>query len=124
MRLRRRLAQPPIELFRRSTSILQSRKAWESYEYRLQKAGLPAPLNPIGTSMVQRSEQINSVCCSVTPPDPSLGLNRVETTALGAFDSVYTDDLDSLPGIDQLIWWEVWLRSGQRQTFAALAARL
>jgi hypothetical protein len=45
MRLRRRLAEPPIELSRRGTSILQGRKAWENYEHRLQKAGLPAPLN-------------------------------------------------------------------------------
>ena len=46
MRLRRRLAEPPIELSRRGTSILQGRKAWENYEHRLQKAGLPAPPNP------------------------------------------------------------------------------
>ena len=46
MRLRHRLAEPPIELSRRGTSILQGRKAWENYEHRLQKAGLPAPLNP------------------------------------------------------------------------------
>ena len=46
MRLRHRLAEPPIELSRRGTSILQGRKAWENYENRLQKAGLPAPLNP------------------------------------------------------------------------------
>jgi AcrR family transcriptional regulator len=46
MRLRRRLAEPPIELSRRGTSILQGRKAWENYEHRLQKAGLSAPLNP------------------------------------------------------------------------------
>jgi hypothetical protein len=51
-------------------------------------------------------------------------LNRVETIALGAFDSVYTDDLDALPGIGQFIWWEVWLRFGQRQTFVAAAVRL
>jgi hypothetical protein len=47
MRLRRHLAEPPIELSRRGTSILQGRKDWENYEHRLlQKAGLPAPLNP------------------------------------------------------------------------------
>jgi hypothetical protein len=28
------------------SGILQGRKAWENYEHRLQKAGLPAPLNP------------------------------------------------------------------------------
>jgi hypothetical protein len=51
-------------------------------------------------------------------------LNRVDMIARGAFDSVYTDNLDSLPGIDQTIWWEVWLRSGQRETFVVSAARL
>ena len=68
VRLRRRLAEPPIELSRPGTSILQGPKAWENYEHRSSKRGLPAPLRkPIGTSIVQRSEQPNSVCCSVSP---------------------------------------------------------
>ncbi len=46
LRRRRRLAEPPIELSRRGTSILQARQAWEDYEHRLKKAGLPAPPNP------------------------------------------------------------------------------
>jgi hypothetical protein len=46
LRLRRRLAEPPIELSIRGTSIQQSRQAWEDYERRLKKAGLPAPPNP------------------------------------------------------------------------------
>lgn len=46
LRLRRRLAEPPIELSLRGTSIQQSRQAWEDYESRLQRAGLPIPSNP------------------------------------------------------------------------------
>jgi hypothetical protein len=46
MRRRRRMAEPPIELSRRGTNILQGRKAWENYEHQLQKAGLPASPNP------------------------------------------------------------------------------
>ena len=46
LRLRRCLAEPPIELSLRGTSIQQSRQAWEDYESRLQRAGLPIPSNP------------------------------------------------------------------------------
>ena len=46
LRLRRRLAEPPIEISRRGTSIHQSRQAWADYESRLQRAGLPIPSNP------------------------------------------------------------------------------
>lgn len=46
LRLRRRLAEPPIELSRRGTSILQGQKSWEDYERRLRQAGLPVPSNP------------------------------------------------------------------------------
>ena len=46
MRLRRRLAEPPIEISLRGTSIQQSRQAWTEYESRLRRAGLPIPSNP------------------------------------------------------------------------------
>ena len=49
---------------------------------------------------------------------------RVDTIALGAFESVYTDDLDLLPGVQVSIWWEVWLRSGERPAFNFAAERL
>jgi hypothetical protein len=60
MRLRRRHAEPRIELSRRGTSILQGRKASENYEHRLQKAGLPAPLNPY-PSAPQSFSGVNSL---------------------------------------------------------------
>lgn len=46
LRLRRRLAEPPIEISRRGTSIRQSHQAWEDYEFGLRRAGLPIPPNP------------------------------------------------------------------------------
>ena len=46
MRLRRRLAEPPIELSRSGKSIHQSRQAWADYEASLHRAGLPTPANP------------------------------------------------------------------------------
>ena len=46
LRLRRRLAEPPIELSRSGRSIHQSRQAWADYENRLKRAGLPVPSNP------------------------------------------------------------------------------
>jgi Subtilase family len=51
-------------------------------------------------------------------------ISRVERVALGAFDSVYTDQLDALPPRERPIWWEVWLRSGHRETFQRTATRL
>ena len=49
---------------------------------------------------------------------------RVDTIALGAFDSVYTDDLNSVPVVGSSIWWEIWLRAGERMTFDAITERL
>ncbi len=45
MRLRRRLAETPIEISLRGASIHQSHQAWEDYELRMQRAGLPTSLN-------------------------------------------------------------------------------
>ncbi len=49
---------------------------------------------------------------------------RVDMIALGAFDSVYTDDLNSVPASGLSIWWEVWLRAGERLAFATITDRL
>jgi hypothetical protein len=46
LRRRRRLAEPPIESPKGPMSIHQARRAWEAYERRLQRAGLPIPPNP------------------------------------------------------------------------------
>ena len=49
---------------------------------------------------------------------------RLDQIALGAFDSVFTDGLDGLPELERPVWWEIWLRSGERTAFQAFAARL
>jgi AcrR family transcriptional regulator len=46
LRLRRRLAEPPIQLSVGAMSIKQSRQAWEDYANDLKRAGLPVPPNP------------------------------------------------------------------------------
>jgi hypothetical protein len=46
LRLRRRMAEPPIETSLRGMSICQGRQAWTDYESRMQEAGLPLPANP------------------------------------------------------------------------------
>jgi hypothetical protein len=56
------------------------------------------------------------------PKNESL-VARVDRIVSGAFDSVFTDELDSLPEVTQSIWWEVWLRLGQSPAFAASAER-
>jgi len=45
-RHRRRLAEPPLEAPKGPMSIHQGRQAWDEYARRLQRAGLPVPLNP------------------------------------------------------------------------------
>jgi hypothetical protein len=51
-------------------------------------------------------------------------INRIDAIAYGAFSSVFTDDLLSLPPLDSRIWWEIWLRSGRFDAFSALATEL
>ena len=51
-------------------------------------------------------------------------INRIEAIAYGAFSSVFTDDLTSLPPPDSTRWWEIWLRSGQIDAFSAIATEL
>ncbi len=46
LRLRRRLAEPPIKLQRKGSSTRQGQQAWENYEDQHRKAGLPVPPNP------------------------------------------------------------------------------
>ncbi|MBW4040416.1 MAG: S8 family peptidase, partial [Acidobacteria bacterium] len=48
---------------------------------------------------------------------------RVDQVALGAFDTVFTDDVDEIPEAAQSVWWEVWLRTGERPTFESFTGR-
>jgi hypothetical protein len=49
---------------------------------------------------------------------------RINTIQLSAFRSVYTDDPNILPEPHLPTWWEVWLRHGQYEEFAHVAAQL
>ena len=57
-------------------------------------------------------------------PKNELLVARLDAIALGAFDSVYTDDLNSLPETGAPTWWEIRLRSGERDAFSAVAESL
>jgi hypothetical protein len=46
---------------------------------------------------------------------------RMDMIALGAFNSVFTDEIEDLPGLPASHWWEVWLRIGERESFQASA---
>jgi hypothetical protein len=51
-------------------------------------------------------------------------ITRIESIALSAVRSLFTDDPALLPGAGQQIWWEVWIRQGHAETFDAVAQRL
>lgn len=57
-----------------------------------------------------------------TPKNEAL-IARVDQIAFGAFDSVFTDDLNELPALEQQVWWEVWLRTSERAIFELFAAQ-
>lgn len=44
-------------------------------------------------------------------------LARVDTIALAAVRSVFTDAPESFPNPGEAIWWEVWIREGQANFF-------
>lgn len=49
---------------------------------------------------------------------------RIDNVRIGAFRSVYTDDVADLPATDQRIWWEVWVRRGFVDAFESVVSRL
>lgn len=54
------------------------------------------------------------------PKNQSL-VSRIDTVALAALKSVFTDEARSFPADDAPIWWEVWLRQGHAEQFKAAA---
>jgi hypothetical protein len=46
-------------------------------------------------------------------------INRIDSVALAAIRSVFTDEANRLPAEDQEIWWEVWIRAGLLQQFSS-----
>jgi hypothetical protein len=49
---------------------------------------------------------------------------RLDTIQLGTVRSLFTDDSAFFPQDGQEIWWEVWLRRHQRETFELVTRRL
>lgn len=45
----------------------------------------------------------------------------IETVQLAAVDALWTDDIESLPRLNQRFWWEVWLRTIDLESVDALA---
>ena len=56
-----------------------------------------------------------------TPKNQPLIAN-IENVRLAAVDALWTDDRTRLPGDDDPIWWEIWLRTDEPEAFAALQA--
>ena len=49
---------------------------------------------------------------------------RIQSVALAAVRSVYTDDAALFPAAGETIWWEIWLRHGHAESFDAVIQRL
>ena len=49
---------------------------------------------------------------------------RIETIALSAIRSIFTDDQMSFPAPGELIWWEIWIRQGHVEAFDTVLDRL
>jgi hypothetical protein len=57
------------------------------------------------------------------PKNESL-IARIQNIALGAVQSLFTDDPALLPGAGERIWWEIWIRQGHADKFDTVAHRL
>ena len=51
-------------------------------------------------------------------------ITRIESIALAAVRSLFTDDSALLPAAGQQIWWEAWIRQGHADSFDTVATRL
>jgi hypothetical protein len=49
---------------------------------------------------------------------------RLEEIRLGAVRSLFTDQKELYPNPEQIIWWEVWLKSDRRNHFQEIARKL
>src|ERR1035441_3480825 len=51
-------------------------------------------------------------------------ISRIQTIAVAAVRSVYTDDQTLFPAAGERIWWEIWIRQGHVEAFDAVVHRL
>ena len=56
-------------------------------------------------------------------PKNEMLVASLDAVRLASLESLYTDPAD-LPAAGQEVWWEIWLRSGPRETFMYAAHRL
>lgn len=51
-------------------------------------------------------------------------MTRIQNITLTDLRSLFTDDPALLPGVDDRIWWEIWIRQDRAVTFDTVALRL
>jgi Subtilase family len=49
---------------------------------------------------------------------------RLENIHLSSVRQIFTDEAGSFPKLDQNLWWEVWLRRGQKEVFDQISQQL
>uniref|UniRef100_A0A9E8CS87 S8 family serine peptidase n=1 Tax=Bosea sp. NBC_00436 TaxID=2969620 RepID=A0A9E8CS87_9HYPH len=73
---------------------------------------------------IQRVEVDGEIVERNNGPKNEVLVASLETARLAVARSLYTDDEAFFPAPGAAIWWEVWLRLGTREAFAAVAQRL
>ncbi len=51
-------------------------------------------------------------------------ITRLDDISLGTVHALFTDSITLFPPIEQVVWWEVWLRRGRREDFNQVAQLL
>jgi len=66
---------------------------------------------------LQKVEQYRDENTRTGKPKNEALVARIQSVALAAVRSVYTDDPTLFPGAAEPIWWEIWLREGHANSF-------
>jgi hypothetical protein len=66
---------------------------------------------------LQKVEQYRDENTRTGKPKNEALVARIQSVALAAVRSVYTDDPALFPGAAEPIWWEIWLREGHAESF-------
>jgi len=73
---------------------------------------------------VKKVEAYRAEQTKVGKPKNERLIARIQSIALAAVRSLFTDDPALLPVAGQQIWWEAWIRQGHAATFDVVADRL
>jgi hypothetical protein len=71
---------------------------------------------------IKRIEEYRDDVTKTGKPKNEPLIANIEDVRLAAVDALWTDDRVRLPGDDDSIWWEIWLRSDDDDALAALQA--